>query len=94
MATYQYLDCTFEDGVILGKTSTIPVSLWGVTPGSQYAAISTVANTAPVNASTSSSPWAYSSSAQALAIITAVNSCIAAMQNVGIIAGKAVIAAQ
>ena len=81
--TYQYLDGTFADGTILGASSTALIGLWGKTPVARYGAITTVVATVPVNASTSSSPWAYSSSAQALAIITAVNSCIAALANLG-----------
>ena len=80
--TYQYLDGTFADGTILGSSSTALIGLWGKTPAARYATITTVVNTAPV-ASTSASAWCYSSSAQALAIITAVNSCIAALQNLG-----------
>ena len=80
--TYQYIGGAFEDGVIVGRTSTSLVGLWGATPVARYGAITTVVATAPV-ASTSASAWCYSSSAQALAIITAVNSCIAALANVG-----------
>lgn len=80
--TYQYLDGTFADGTILGTTSTSLIGLWGKTPVARYGAITTVVATAPV-ASSSASAWCYSSSAQALAIITAVNSCIAALANVG-----------
>lgn len=80
--TYQYLDGTQADGTILGASSTALIGLWGKTPVARYGAITTVVTTAPV-ASTSASAWCYSSSAQALAIITAVNSCIAALANVG-----------
>ena len=82
MATYQYLDSTFADGTILGQSSTASIALWGGTPAVRYGAITTVVATVPV-ASTSASAWCYSSSAQALAIITAVNSCIAALANLG-----------
>ncbi len=80
--TYQYVGGLFEDGLILGATSTALIGLWGKTPVARYGAITTVVTTAPV-ASSSASAWCYSSSAQALAIITAVNSCIAALANVG-----------
>ena len=80
--TYQYLDGTQADGTILGASSTSLIGLWGKTPVARYGAITTVVATVPV-ASTSASAWCYSSSAQALAIITAVNSCIAALANVG-----------
>lgn len=80
--TYQYLDSAQADGTILGQSSTALIGLWGKTPVARYGAITTVIATAPV-ASSSSSAWCYSSSAQALAIITAVNSCIAALANLG-----------
>lgn len=80
--TYQYLGGQFADGTILGDTSTALIGLWGKTPVARYGAITTVVATVPV-ASTSASAWCYSSSAQALAIITAVNSCIAALANLG-----------
>lgn len=80
--TYQYLDGLNADGAILGRSSTALIALWGATPAARYGAITTVVATVPV-ASTSASAWCYSSSAQALAIITAVNSCIAALANLG-----------
>jgi len=80
--TYEYIGGKFEDGVILGRTSTSVIALWGGTPAARYAAITTVVADVPV-ASTSASAWCYRSSAQALAIITAVNSCIAALANLG-----------
>ena len=78
--TYQYLDGLNADGCILGRSTTASIALWGGTPAARYGAITTVVATVPV-ASTSASAWCYSSSAQALAIITAVNSCIAALAN-------------
>ena len=81
--TYQYLDGTFADGTILGVSSTALIALWGGTPAARYGAITTVVATAPINGSTSASTWAFSSSAQFQAVITAVNSCIAALANVG-----------
>ena len=80
--TYQYIGGQFGDGTVVGASSTSPVAMWGGTPAARYGAITTVVATAPV-ASSSSSAWCYSSSAQALAIITAVNSCIAALANLG-----------
>ena len=81
--TYQYLDGTNADGTILGAATTSKVAFWGGTPTTQGTAITTVVNTAPV-ASSSASAWCYSSSAQALAIITAVNSVITRLQTIGI----------
>lgn len=80
--TYQYLDGKNPDGTIFGQSSTSVIALWGGTPVARYGAITTVVADTIV-ASSSSSAWCYQSSAQALAIITAVNSCIAALANLG-----------
>lgn len=86
MADYQYIDATFADGVILGQTTASLIGFWGATPAAKNAtAVSTVVNTAPV-ASSSASAWCYSSSAQALAIITSLNSVIVRLQTAGLIA--------
>ena len=81
--TYEYIGGLFADGLVVGRTSTSLVALWGGTPVARYGAITTVVATAPINGSTSASTWAFSSSAQFQAVITAVNSCIAALANVG-----------
>ena len=84
MATYQYLDSTQADGTILGRTTTTLVGFYGATPVARGAGVATVVTTAPV-ASSSSSAWCYSSSAQALAIITAVNALITRFNAYGLI---------
>ena len=77
MATYQYLDSTQADGTILGRTTTTLVGFYGATPVARGAGVATVVTTAPVASS--------SSSAQALAIITAVNALINRFNTYGLI---------
>lgn len=84
MAQYQFLDSTNADGTILGQTTNSLIAFYGGTPAARGAGVATVVTTAPV-ASSSSSAWCYSSSAQALAIITAVNALIARFNSLGLI---------
>lgn len=71
--TYQYLDGTFADGTILGRSSTALCGFYGTTPVRQgTTALATVAATAAV-ISSSASAWCYNSSAQADGIVTALN---------------------
>ena len=77
MATYQYLDSTQADATILGYDSvSAKVGFFGAAPVTRQLGCATVATTAIVT-SASSSAWCYSSSAQALAIVTAINQIIA-----------------
>ncbi len=69
------------DGVSVGQSATDLVSLHGVTPVDQAAAITSPAATA----ATSSTPFGYSE-AQANAIVTALNSVLVALREKGIIA--------
>ena len=82
MAKYTYLDGTNEDGTILGQNTSALVAFWGSTPVNQATAVTAVATTAAV-VSLSSSAWCYNSSAQANAIVTAVNAVITALQRAG-----------
>lgn len=84
MATYQVLDGTQADGTRLGQSATSLIGFYGATPVARGAGVTTVVTTAPV-ASSSSSAWCYSSSAQALAIITAVNALITRFNAYGLI---------
>jgi hypothetical protein len=84
MATYQELAGTQADGTRFGQSSTSLIGFYGATPVARGAGVATVATTAPV-ASSSSSAWCYSSSAQALAIITAVNALITRFNAYGLI---------
>jgi methionine synthase II (cobalamin-independent) len=71
-----------SDGVSVGQSATDKVSLYGVTPVVQAAAITGPAATG----STTSTPYGYTTSAQADAIVTAINDIITALKNAGITA--------
>lgn len=81
--TYRYLDDGAPDGTILGQLSTSKIGLWGAVPQAQPSAVTTVTTTAAVS---HSSNWGYSTSVQADAIITAVNTLISRIQTVGLTA--------
>jgi len=81
--TYQYLDSSFADGTILGKTSASLISLHGSTPTDQPAAITALVTTASTS---TSSAFGYTTSTQAEAVTTAVNSILVALREKGIIA--------
>lgn len=83
MATYQYLDSTNADGTILGQSTTSKIGFFGETPTTQPAAVTAVATTA---ATSTSSAFGYTTSTQADAIVTAVNSIITKLQTLGLTA--------
>lgn len=74
------------DGITMGLTTTDLVSFHGVTPVAQRsgAAQAAVATTAPTN----TSPYGYTTSAQAAAIVTLVNELRAALVEKGLIKGS------
>lgn len=76
------LDDGNDDGWSFGQGTTSLVSVYGVTPVVQAAAITSPGSTA----STSSSPVGFGSTTQADAIVTAVRSIITALKNIGITA--------
>lgn len=82
MAEYQQVTYGMDDGAVVGRTSTSLVGFYGATPVAQIANIATVTTTA----ATSTSPWGYDSSTQANAVVTAINSLISAMTNLGLVA--------
>lgn len=77
----EYIGRNGPDGMTLGSSATEKVSLYGVTPVVQAATIAAVATTA----ATSTSPFGFTE-AQANAIISGLNSCVAALKNLGVIA--------
>lgn len=84
MATYQFLDSTNADGTILGQSTTSLIGFYGATPAARVGGtITAIATTAAV-ISSSASAWCYSSSAQANAIITGLNSCITKFTALGL----------
>lgn len=80
---YQYLGNNLtSDGVVLGQSSG-KVGFYGETPVVQASAITAVATTA---ATSTTNAYGYTTAAQADAIVTAVNSIITALQNIGVTA--------
>lgn len=84
MPTYQYLDSTNADGTILGYDATnAKVGFFNKTPVAQPAAVTAVATTASTS---TSSAFGYTTSAQAEAIVTAINTIITRLQTLGLTA--------
>ena len=84
MATYQYLDSTNADGTILGyDSSAAKVGFFGKTPIVRPSAVTAVATTASTS---TSSAFGYTTSAQAEAIVTAINTLITRLQDLGLTA--------
>lgn len=72
-----------SDGLYVGQSATDKVGFYGTTPVAQYAtiaAVNTTASTSTTNA------FGYTTSTQADAIVTALNSVITALKNIGIVA--------
>lgn len=82
MATYERLDYGSADGSHWGGAATDKLACYGETPVIQASAITAVNTTA----ASSSSPFGFTTSTQADAIVTAVNSLITAVKNFGITA--------
>ena len=71
-----------RDGILIGKTSSARVGFFGTSPVAQHSTATAVATTA----ATSTTPWGFAGSTQANAIVTAVNACLTALKNLGLIA--------
>lgn len=87
-ATGSFTDLTATGNVVFGNASTDTVAFYGAaTPQAQQsgAGQAAVATTAPV--SISATQWGFSTSTQALAVITLQNSIRSALVALGIIAG-------
>lgn len=75
------------DGTKLGQSSTDLIGFWGATPAVQpsatnQAAVTSTAITAPSNtASTSTTPFGFTTSTQFTALLTAVNSMVAVVNS-------------
>lgn len=83
-----FTNLTATGNVVFGNASTDTVAFYGAaTPQAQQsgAGQAAVATTAPV--SISATQWGFSTSTQALAVITLQNSIRTALVNLGIIAG-------
>jgi hypothetical protein len=75
------------DGTILGQSATDKISLYGATPIVQRAGAAQAAVT--TTAATTTTPWGFSTSTQANAIVTLVNELQAALVALGAIKGAA-----
>lgn len=71
-------------GFVFGKTSSDRIAFYGGTPASRPSAPTAVATT--VSISTTSAKWGYSTSTQANAIVTAVNTLIGIVTSLGLAA--------
>jgi hypothetical protein len=76
---YEQLGGRTPNGVTIGAASTDYISVYGVAPVTQAAAITSQGTTA----STSSTPYGYTST-QANALVVAVDSIITVLKNFGI----------
>lgn len=75
------------DGTSLGQSTTDPISLYGKTPVAQRAGAAQAAVT--TTAATSTTPYGFSTSTQADAIVTLVNEMRTVLVNLGAMKGGA-----
>lgn len=71
------------DGTVLGQSSTDKISFFGATPVVRQSNITAVTTTA---STTTTLAAGYTTTAQADAIVTAINSIITALDNLGLTA--------
>lgn len=71
------------DGQVLGQSSTDLIGLWGQTPCDQPGAIPSVNTTA---ATSTTNAFGFTTSTQADAIVTTINSILTALRECGMIA--------
>lgn len=71
------------DGTRLGQSATDLISFWGQTPCDQPAAITSVNTTA---ATSTTNAFGFTTSTQADAIVTSINSILTALRECGMIA--------
>ena len=84
MANYQIVTDGRPDGALIGLTSSEKIAFYGGTPATRPSAPTAVATT--VALSTTSLKWGYSTSTQANAIVTAVNTLIGIVTSLGLAA--------
>lgn len=77
----EYLGTGNDDGFALGRSGD-KISFYGTTAAAQPSTIASVTTTA----ATTATPYGYSTSTQADAIVSALNSVVAALKTLGIIA--------
>ncbi len=72
----------YPDGFYIGASATYKVGFYGKTPVVQQSTIAAVATTA----ATTTTPWGFTTSTQANAIVSDVNAILAALKTYGLIA--------
>ena len=83
----QYISSNNVDGTSLGQSATEKISTYGATPVAQRAGAAQAA--VATTGSTNSSPYGFTTAAQADAIVTLVNELRAALVALGAIKGSA-----
>lgn len=84
MADYQVLTVGNPDGALIGLTSSEKIAFFGGTPAARQTAPTAVETTVAI--STTTTKWGFSTSTQANAIVTAVNSLIGIVTTLGLAA--------
>lgn len=74
------------DGTRLGQDSSDPIGFYGATPGTRRSGSAQAA--VATTAATTTTPWGFTTSTQANAIVTLVNEMRAAMVALGLMAGS------
>ena len=79
------LEGLLEDGAHFGGAATDKIGFYGQSPVVQAATIASVTTT---GATSTTNAYGYTTAAQADAIVTAVNSVVTALKNLGLIASS------
>lgn len=82
MADYQIVTDGRPDGALIGLTSSEKLAFYGGTPATRPTAPTAVETTVAI--STTTTKWGYSTSTQANAIVTAVNTLIGIVTTLGL----------
>jgi hypothetical protein len=82
MAAAQQVGVNHEDGMNIGKSATSLLAFHGATPVDQSAAATSVSTSVP----TQTSPFGFSTSAQVIALLAAVNAVIVCLKEKGLMA--------
>lgn len=85
MASYEQVTYNSPDGAQIGKSSTEKIGFYGAAPVAQYATIAAVTTT---GATSTTNAYGFTTAAQADAIVTALNSVIDALKDVGLVAAS------
>ncbi len=78
----QQITCNDDDGAIIASSASKLVAFHGKTPCDQAAVVAAVSTSVP----TQTSPFGFSTSAQPIALVAAVNSILALLKEKGLMA--------